>query len=117
MATLLRFDSVDIGGTTITSDDFVSGSGRISYVGDDVAVTTANGQIHNDRRAKNFRAEFQMYGDGKAFETVAPSFGTTVNFYRGNSTTPIATMTAVVSSTYSANDRTSNISIIGDPSC
>lgn len=116
MATMLRFDSAKIDGTSVTTAEFVSGSGRITYTGDDVAVTTADGKIHNDRRAKTFSAEFQMYGDGKAFETPV-GLGVPVSFYRGTATTAIATFTAVVQSTYSANDRTSRISITADPTC
>ncbi len=113
---ILRFDSVQIDGTTITDHEFVSGSGKINYTGDDTAVTTADGRVHNTRRAKNSSAEFSMYGNGMSFKTLAPGLGKVVNFYRGVATTPIATFTAVVACTYSSSENVSQMSVTCDPS-
>ena len=112
---ILRFNRVEIDGTTISTAEFVSGSGRLNYVGDDSAVTTADGRVHNVRRARNYRAAFNMYGDGIAFATEAPGLGKTVKFYRDTTTTAIATFTAVTSCTYNPNDRTSAMTVTGDP--
>jgi hypothetical protein len=112
---ILRFDSCEIDGTTITDAEFVSGSGRINYVGDDAMVTTADGRQHNTRRARNYRAEFQMYGDGADMATTAPGLGKTVKFYRGSATTAIATFTAVTSCQFNSSDNVSSMSVVGDP--
>lgn len=113
MATYLRFDNVSIDGTAIATSSFVSHSGRLTLTGDDGAVSTADGRIHNFRRMVNKRGECTLYGDQTAYETAGPSLGVTCIFKRGTST--VQTWTATVSATYNNNDRTTQMSFIGDP--
>lgn len=114
MATELHFDNLSVGGTTIAASAFVSDSGRLTLGGDDGAVSTADGKIHNFRRALTKRGTCSIYGDGKAYETDGPGLGVTCVFKRGTST--VATWTAAVASEYSTNDRTSRLTFTGDAS-
>ena len=114
MATNLRFDNLTVAGTAIATTAFVSHSGRLTLTGDDGAVSTADGRVHNFRRMINKRGECQIYGDGKAYETDGPSLGVACVFKRGTST--VQTWTATVASVYNTNDLTSRLTFIGDPS-
>ena len=119
MATQLRFDNMTIDGTAIAAASFVSNSGRITLTGDDGAVSTADGKIQNFRRALNFRAEAEYYGNAQAYETDGPGLGKTVAFLRGTNaltifpsgTSVVSTVTAIVSSEYSDQNKTSRLTI------
>jgi len=119
MATQLRFDNMTIDGTAIAVASFVSHSGRITLTGDDGAVSTADGKIHNFRRAINFRAEAEYYGDARAFETDGPGLGVTVGFLRAaagldifpDGTDVVSTITALVDVEYDEANKTSRLSI------
>lgn len=115
MAAVLRFDNLTIAGTAIATSAFVSGSGRLTLAGDDVATSTADGRIHNDRRCLNTRAECTLYGDQTAFET-DNGLGVAVVFKRGTNTVKSATMAVSVAVSDVGGASLSRCTFVGDPS-
>ena len=116
MAATLRFDNLTIAGTAIAASAFVSGSGRLSLTGDDVATTTADGRIHNDRRCLNARAECSAYGDQCALET-DNGLGVACVFKRGTNTVRSATMAVSVAVSDAVDGaEISRLTFVGDAS-
>jgi hypothetical protein len=112
MATVLPFDKVVAGATTIDTDEFVSGRGMLSLKGDDGAVTTADGRIHNFRRTVVPETSFECHGDKSAMNGVA-GLGVSIAVSRG--ATAIKSFTGIVSAKYSETSETTAVTIKGDP--
>lgn len=73
MASILPFNSITIGGVEVAGPDaFVYGSGRLNCRGEDSAVTTANGMIHNYRNAVQYESTVELKGNFMPKETAAP---------------------------------------------
>ena len=73
MACQLPFNQITIGGTLVAGpDDFIYGTGQLQLQGQDSAVTTADGRIHNYRSALTPTASCEFRGDARARETGAP---------------------------------------------
>ena len=75
MASILPFNQIVAGSTTITKADFVFGSGSAKFSGEDSAVTAANGLIHNFRSAEMIDASAELRGDQTAIDTGHPGTG------------------------------------------
>ena len=123
MATVLPFNSISVGGTQIAGpDDFIYGSGRLSLKGEDSAVTTADGKIHNFRSALSPEGSCELRGDkrsvGTGESTKWPTMGTTVTFgyvaSRGASATTVYECSAILSPEYDAEQNKTTVSIKGD---
>ena len=114
MASYLPIDNATIDGNAIATSAFVHNTGRLTLNGDDVAVTTADGRIHNIRKKVNARFEFQAYGDQTALETAAQSLGVTCVLKRDSTT--VKTGTAVASARYENNQGTTTLSGVFNPS-
>lgn len=114
MATVLPFDNAVVGATTLATSAFVHNTGRVNLTGDDVAVTTSDGRIHNIRNKVNARYELQAYGDQTVVETAAQSLGVTVTLKRDSDT--VKTGTAVNSARYDDTNDVTTITGIFDPS-
>lgn len=110
---LLRFDNIEIDSTAVGTDEFVSGSGRLSLVGEDAPpVTTSDGRIHHARRKVVPRLECELYGDKTALQS-STGLGVTVEVLRG--VTSLKSFTAVVTAVYNESSRTTRITAAGDP--
>lgn len=73
MACTFPFNQVKRGSAVlIPPAAFVYGSGSISVKGDDSAVTTADGLIHNYRNAITPEASCEARGDYRSLDTAAP---------------------------------------------
>ena len=73
MACQLPFNIIKVGSTTIAGPkDFIYGSGSLSLKGDDSAVTTADGRIHNFRNALTPEASCEVRGDKRSVGTAYP---------------------------------------------
>ena len=113
MASVLPFDNAVLGGVEVGADEFVHGSGSINLKGEDSAVTTADGRIHNDRLAENFEGSCELYGDRTDLNSPIGA-GQAVVFKAG--TSEILSGTGIVTAEYSKEKNTTNVSIAGDPS-
>jgi len=113
MASELRFDNCVLGSTTVTTAEFLSGSGRIMLAGDDESNTTADGRIHWNRRKVNPSAECALYGDKTTVES-AVGLGVVSTFKRTTST--VKSFTGTVAAVYDVSQGTTRISVKGNPS-
>ena len=75
MSCVLPFNQISVGLSVIASPaDFIYGTGELTLNGDDSAVTTADGQIHNYRSALTPGASCEVRGDKRlALDTAAPA--------------------------------------------
>lgn len=74
MACRLPFNQITIDGTKVAGpEDFIYGTGTLTLTGQDSAVTTADGMIHNYRAALTPSANCEFRGDARAKETGAPA--------------------------------------------
>ncbi len=75
MSCILPFNQIKSGSTVIASPaDFVYGTGRLELKGEDSAVTTADGLIHNYRSAVTYSGSCEVRGDKRlALDTGAPA--------------------------------------------
>ena len=74
MASVLPFNQILVDGVEVAGpEDFVYGSGELTLSGEDSAVTTADGMIHNCRTALTPSASCELLGDKRSKETAAPS--------------------------------------------
>ena len=81
MACVLPFNAIEVGGTSSVGsgteiagpDEFEYGSGSLELAGDDTAITTADGRIHNYRSAMTPSASCSLRGDKRANETAYAS--------------------------------------------
>jgi len=113
MASSKPFNKAVIDSTTITTDEFVHGTGEITSSGNDVATTTNDGLIHNDRLDINKSARFEAYGNKSALNN---STGLGVTCTLSLDTTQMETGTALVTATYNESSQTTSIQIDYDPS-
>ena len=113
MASVLPFNKVTIGSSTIDKVDFVSGSGNLTKKGHDKAVTTADGRIHNVREKINRDAKFDAYGDQTALNS-ATGLGQSVALFLDSAS--VDSFTGIVTASYNEANKTSSIQIKGDPS-
>lgn len=112
MSSVLPFDNASLGAVDVPADEFVHGSGSITLKGEDSAVTTADGRIHNDRIAENFEGACELYGDRTDLDSPA-GVGAAAVFKAGATT--ILSGVGIVSAEYSKDKNTTSISITGDP--
>jgi hypothetical protein len=75
MSSILPFNQIKSGSSVIASPaDFVYGTGRLELKGEDNAVTTADGLIHNYRSAVAYSGSCEVRGDKRlALDTAAPA--------------------------------------------
>ena len=122
MATVLPFNSITVGGTQVAGpDDFVYGSGRITLKGDDGAVTTADGKIHNYRTALHPEGSCELRGDkrdkgtGKADKWPSSCSHIVLGHVseRGGTAVAVHEFDGVISVEYDAEAHKSTLSISG----
>jgi hypothetical protein len=113
MPSILPFDNIVVNSVAIPASEFVSGKGTLNMIGNDVAVTTADGRIHNVRQAISSDASCELYGDKTARKTTAPSLSVPIVLKRGTAT--VASFNGIVAVTYNESSKTSSVSIKGDP--
>lgn len=74
MACVLPFNAIEVNGTVIAGPaDFEYGSGSLELAGDDTAITTADGRIHNYRSSMTPSASCALRGDKRSAETAYAS--------------------------------------------
>lgn len=74
MACRLPFNQITFNGALLAGPaDFVYGTGTLNLKGEDQAVTTADGAIHNYRSALTPDASCELRGDKRLSATGAPS--------------------------------------------
>jgi len=126
MACVLPFNNIVIGATTIGPDAFVYGSGQLQLAGQDSAVTTADGMIHNFRSSLTPSSSFELRGDQRAKDTGAPGTwsgqtwaslpGTITLGYvasRGATATTVKSFTGIISVEYDSSTNKSSVQISG----
>ena len=107
-------------------EDFIYGTGTINIKGDDSAVTTADGLIHNYRNALTPDAQCDVRGDKRSLDTAAPdatddtvwpAIGEKLflgyQATRGGTVTEIASFQGIISVEYDTKENKSSISIQG----
>lgn len=127
MACVLPFNQITIDGTVVASPaDFIYGSGSLTLTGQDSAVTTADGQIHNYRAALTPSARCEFRGDARKKDTGAPETwtgqtwptlsGTVKLEYvasRGANATTVRTFSGLVSCEYDSSQNKTSATITG----
>lgn len=131
MASVLPFNQISIGNSVLAEPAvFVYGTGSITMKGEDNAVTTADGKIHNYRSALSPEARCELKGDFRASADTGdaasngvdtgvawPTLGSniTLQLVSSRSATPvdIASFGAVVSAEYDAERNTTSVTITG----
>lgn len=131
MASVLPFNQILVGSSTLAAPDaFVYGTGSITMRGEDNAVTTADGKIHNYRAACSYEARCELRGDlrtsadtgdaasGGVDTGVAwPTLGGTIKLQlvpsRGGTPADIISFGAVVSAEYDAERNTTSVTMTG----
>lgn len=113
MASVLAFNKAVIAGVTVTTAEFVNGTGRYVEQGFDVEVTVANGRIMRVRKAIKRNAEFQAYAQREALRS-AQGLGVTIALYLNS--TLVSTFTgAVTIAGYDEDQMVTSIKILGNP--
>jgi hypothetical protein len=127
MACVLPFNQISIDGVVVASpSDFIYGSGSLTLSGQDSAITTADGQIHNYRAALTPSARCEFRGDARSKDTGAPASwdgqtwpclsGTVKLEYiakRGEAATVVRTFAGLVSCEYDSNQNKTSANITG----
>ena len=128
MACILPFNCVKVDGVAIAGPaDFEYGSGQLTLNGEDSAVVTADGRIHNYRVALTPSGSAALRGDKRSSETgyVAadgqswPTLAGTLSFYymaslTDSSPTLIRTFPGIISAEYDTQANRTTLSIQGD---
>jgi len=114
MASVLPFDNMTIAGAghVVAAADFVRGSGHYVSSGNDVAVTTADGRIHNVRQSKTPSASCELYGDQTDISSPA-GLAEAIVLKRDSDT--VASFSGIVTAVYNKESRTTRVDIAGDP--
>lgn len=112
MPSKLPFNKATIAGVTVDVDEFVSGSGSVTLSGEDSNVTTADSRIHNDRLVSHWEGSFEVYGDRTDLDSGA-GLGNAVALFLDD--TEIHSGTGIVTAEYNDENKTTSISINGDP--
>lgn len=74
MASVLPFNHIKIDTVEVAGPDaFVHGTGRLTVRGEDSALTTSDGLIHNYRNAEQYEAACELKGNFMAKETASPA--------------------------------------------
>jgi len=112
MASVIPFNNATINGVSVTTAEILHGSCNYVKNGQDVATTTADGRIHNDRTVVTKDITFECYGDKTSLESTV-GLGTTV-VLKYDSTT-VDTVTGIVTASYDSNTKTTQIKVYVDP--
>ena len=124
MATVLPFNKIILDNVVIAGpDDFIYGSGRLTLKGEDSAVTTADGKIHNYRSALSPEASVELRGNKCAKATGQtekwPTAGGAIKLQLASSLSDaspvdVAEFNGIISVEYDAEQNKSTVSITGD---
>ena len=115
MACELPFDFVSIGGTPCDTDGFVYGSSSLDETGNDIATTTADNKIHNDRQSLNTAFSFECYGDQESLTSPAGCSEAIIVKQGGSSGTTVASFNGIATAVFNEASNTTAVSIAGDP--
>lgn len=122
MATVLPFNQIKIGSTVVAGpDDFIYGTGRLSLKGDDNAVTTADGKIHNYRAALHPEASCELRGDKRnkasgqteKWPTMSGPIELGLVATKGATATAVHTFDGIISVEYDGENHKSTVNISG----
>ena len=127
MACQLPFNQISINGAVVAGpDDFIYGTGQLQLTGQDSAVTTADGRIHNYRSALTPSANCEFRGDARAKDSGAPAEwdGTTwpalaglilLQYVASRGATPVTVrqFQGLVSGEYDSNENKTSMNISG----
>lgn len=127
MACRLPFNQITVGGTKVAGpEDFIYGTGSLTLTGQDSAVTTADGMVHNYRAALTPSATCEFRGDARLKETGAPASwdaaawpelsGTVKLEYvasRGGAATTVRTFQGLVAAEYDSSQNKTTVNITG----
>lgn len=107
MSAQLPIKTATLGGTAITEDEFVFGSGSLQIQGADTSVTTADGKLHHERRFRSFQGGLELYGDRTSLNTAAG--------LAASQTLGTVSFTGLVTATFDRNSNTTRVEVKGDP--
>jgi len=127
MVSVLPFNHIKLDGVEVAGPDaFVHGTGRLTARGEDSAVTTADGQIHNFRSAMQYEAAAEIKGNAMPKETASPATldgqgwpqlaGTVSLGYvatRGGEPTELKSFSGIITVEYDSETDKSTLSIAG----
>lgn len=127
MATRLPFNQILLDGAVVAGpEDFVYGTGSLLLAGQDSAVTTADGMIHNYRSALTPSASCNLRGDKRLKDSGAPGdwdeqtwpamSGTVKLQYvpaRGETATDVAEFSGLIGVEYDSSNNQSSVNIAG----
>lgn len=112
MSCQLPFNTISVAdGGSAGPSQFSYGTGALRLTGQDNAVTTADGKIHNYRAALNPSASCQLCGDRRSLDNSAPSLPKVVTLSLDSTT--IYSFPGIVSVEYDSNTNVSNVNISG----
>lgn len=112
MASILAFNKLTIGSTTITNEEFVSGSGTLEVKPTDKTVNTADGKIHHWRISRSFECSARVHGDKRS---LASAMGEAVKITVFSGTTQIVEFDGLVSVSLESDPDVSSLTITGSP--
>lgn len=122
MATVLPFNQIKIGSTVVAGPaDFIYGTGRLTLKGDDNAVTTADGKIHNYRASLHPEGSCEVRGDKRAkstgqtekWPTACGSVELGLVAAKGGTAAAVHTFDGIISIEYDGENNKSTITISG----
>lgn len=127
MATRLPFNQIKLDGVLVAGpEDFVYGSGTCQLTGQDSAVTTADGMIHNYRSALTPSGSCNLRGDKRSRDSAAPaswdgqtwpamSGQVTLEHVaaRGTAATEVASFSGLIAVEYDSSNNQSSVNITG----
>jgi len=122
MATVLPFNQIKIGSAVVAGpEDFIYGTGRLSLKGDDNAVTTADGKIHNYRASLHPESSCEVRGDKRdkssgqteKWPTMCGTIELGLVATKGATATVVHTFDGIISVEYDGENNKSTINISG----
>lgn len=125
MASVLPFNQIKIGSTVVAGpSNFIYGTGKLTLKGDDNAVTTADGKIHNYRVALHPEGNVEVRGDKRSYDTGQtekwPTLSSSIELgyvaAKGETATVVKTFSGIISVEYDGENNKSTISINGSDS-
>lgn len=112
MQSIIPFNNAIINSVPVTTAQMVHGSCNYVKNGQDVATTTSDGRIHNDRIVVTKDISFECYGDKTTLESAIGLGAVVVLKY---DTTTVDTVTGVTTASYDSNNKTTQVKIYVDP--
>jgi len=112
MPSIIPFNNAIINSVPVATSEMIHGSCNYIKNGQDVATTTSDGRIHNDRIVVTKDISFECYGDKTALESAV---GLGVAVVLKYDTTTVDTVTGVTTASYDSSSKTTQVKIYVDP--